>query len=86
MAKVNITEEEICKKEAEFYLNLHAKVEALRRELWNEKFPIERLNKEERIPMEIDLLNAQFKSLNENIMRICGEMHHRAHHKNNKDG
>lgn len=81
MAKVNITEEEICKKEGEFYLDLHRKVEALRGELYGTKFPIERWEKDDRIPMEVELLNVQFTALRDNIMRIAGEMHHRAYHK-----
>ena len=76
MAKVSISEKEICKREQKFYMDLAAKVEAVRLELNGLAFPIERLEKDERFPLEVDLLNIQFKALSENIWRIAGEKTH----------
>lgn len=81
MGKVNISEKEICKKEIEFYIALGNSIEDLRKKMYGLDFPTERLDKDECFPMEVELLNEQFKALNANIWRVVGEKNKHAYHK-----
>jgi hypothetical protein len=67
--KKKIIEKEILLKEAEFFKELGAKIQLLHSYL-HVSYPIERVEKGEPMPIEVDLLSTQFKALSDNAIRM----------------